>query len=94
MKTDTAERITFDQMPETVGLILKELRMLRKKVDILEKRNGPSPEEDIVDYDEIAKRLDMTVRTARELYSRVPHSMAGRKCFFRWSDILEHIQSK
>ena len=88
------ENLTFDQLPQAVIMLTKEISELKKLLTHSKEEKTQEPTEKLLSVQETAKFLNLSVPT---IYSKVskrelPFMKRGKRLYFSSIELLEYLK--
>lgn len=89
------DRITFEQLPQAVSLLIEQVGRLTDKVDsVLGKPQQQNENRRLLNLDDVSLLLDKSASTIYAMTSdkRIPHHKRGNKLYFFEDEIIRWIK--
>lgn len=89
------DRITFEQLPQAVSLLIEQVGRLADKVDsVLGKPQQQNENRRLLNLDDVSLLLDKSASTIYAMTSdkRIPHHKRGNKLYFFEDEIIRWIK--
>lgn len=89
------DNLTFEQLPQAISDLIQEVNELKQLFIDQEKQTKPEPIEQLLNIQEAAKLLDLTVPTMYSKVSRgdLPVMKKGKRLYFSYTELMEYLKS-